>query len=150
MYSLDYSRAVPLQLTNDAFFYLYQGEELLDEGNMPEVEEVLDMFPSGFEVEEGWAEIPQTDLISAVFIPYIEEQVDYDEYDELCKGYELQIKWLESGLIKVWKHNRRAGTRIECGPFEVRTNQWGHRYFEIPPTVSKQPSVFFLKHFKKR
>lgn len=150
MYSLDYSKAVPLQLTNDAFFYLYQGEELLDEGNMPEVEEVFSMFPNGFEVEEGWAEIPQTDLISAVFIPYIEEQVDYDEYDELCKGYELQIKWLEPGLIKVWTHNRRAGVRSERGVLEVRTNQWGHRYFEIPPTVGRQPSIFFLKHFKKR
>ena len=150
MYSLDYSKRVSLQLTNDAFFYLYQGEELLDEGNMAEVEEVLSMFPNGFEVEESWAEVPQTDLIAAVFVPYIEEQIDYDEYDELCKGYELQIKWRGPALIQVWRHNRRAGTRTECGPFEVRTNQWGNRYFEIPPVTGKQPSVFFLKHFKKR
>ncbi len=150
MYSLDYSKAETLQLTNDAFFYLYQGEELLDEGNMAEVEEVLSMFPNGFEVEESWAEVPQTDLIAAVFIPYIEERLNYDEYDELCKGYELQIKWLAPELIQVWRHNRRAGTRIECGPFEVRTNQWGNRYFEIPSVSNRQPSIFFLKHFKKR
>ena len=147
MYSLDYSKAETLQLTNDAFFYLYQGEELLDEGNMAEVEEVLSMFPNGFEVEESWAEVPQTDLIAAVFIPYIEERLNYDEYDELCKGYELQIKWLAPELIQVWRHNRRAGTRIECGPFEVRTNQWGNRYFEIPSVSNRQPSIFFLKHF---
>lgn len=150
MYSLDYTEAKTLQLTNDAFFYLYQGEELLDEGNMAEVEEVLSMFPNGFEVEESWAEVPQTDLIAAVFIPYTEECLNYDEYIELCKGYELQIKWLAPALIQVWKHNRRVGTRIECGPFEVRTNQWGNRYFEIPSANSRQPSIFFLKHFKKR
>lgn len=150
MYSLDYSKAITLQLTNDAFFYLYQGEELLDEGNMAEVEEVLAMFPEGFEVDQNWAEVPQTDLISAVFIPYIEEQIDYDEYCELCKGYELQIKWVTPSAIKIWRHNRNIGLRTEDGPFEVRTNQWGHRYFEIPPVSGGQSSVFFLKHFSKK
>ena len=50
LFILDTTRAIELQISNDAFFYLLEEEEPLDEANLEEAQEILAMFPNGFVV----------------------------------------------------------------------------------------------------
>ena len=52
-----------MQISNDAFYYLYYGEEPLDDENMEEAQEIADMFPNGFVIEDNWENVDDTDLI---------------------------------------------------------------------------------------
>ena len=45
---LDYSKKQTLQISNDAFCFLYYGEEPLDEDNLEEANEVSEMFSNNF------------------------------------------------------------------------------------------------------
>ena len=54
LFLLDRSKTLELQISNDAFFYLLEEEEPLDEANLEEAQEILAMFPNGFVIEDGW------------------------------------------------------------------------------------------------
>lgn len=95
MFKLDYAQKRIMQISNDAFFYLKDDEEPLDDSNIDEALEILNMFPNGFYIEENWAYVNDTDLVEASFIPYIEEAWSFDEYIDLFNDWQLQIKWLE-------------------------------------------------------
>lgn len=152
MYKLNYSQAQVLQLSNDAFFYLKEEEEPLDEENLEEAQEVLQMFPAGFIIEDDWKPVDGTDMIEAKFVPYTEDNDDYDLCQELAKGTQLQLKWLnqEKTQARVWRSSDYKGTRELYGDFEVKQNNRGLWYFEKGVPRSGKWSMFFLKHFKTR
>lgn len=75
-YILDYEHKKIIQLSNDAFYYLQYDEELLDESNLEEAQEIQQMFPFGFYINEGWATVKDSDLIEATFIPYKKSDID--------------------------------------------------------------------------
>ena len=52
-FRLDYSQQQTMQISNDAFFYLLEEEEPLDEENLEEAYEILALFPHGFNIEEN-------------------------------------------------------------------------------------------------
>lgn len=95
MYKLDYSKKQVLQLSNDAFFYLKEEEEPLDEDNLDEANEIISMFPKGFHIDEGWKYVEDSDMVEATFIPYIDDDWQFDEYIDLFNGWQLQIKWTD-------------------------------------------------------
>ena len=122
-FRLDYSKAQTMQISNDAFFFITEEEEPLDEENLEEAQEVLSMFPNGFYVEENWKPVEDSDLIEATFIPYVEDEDDWDEYQDLTKYLQMQIKWLDANHIRIWWYNCQKGTReLQCD-FKVYINQ---------------------------
>ena len=66
---LDYSKKQTLQISNDAFCFLYYGEEPLDEDNLEEANEVSEMFSKKLYIEEDWKTVNASDLIENNFIP---------------------------------------------------------------------------------
>ena len=122
-FRLDYSKAQTMQISNDAFFFITEEEEPLDEENLEEAQEVLSMFPNGFYVEENWKPVEDSDLIEATFIPYVEDEDDWDEYQDLTKYLQMQIKWLDANHIRIWWYNCQKGTRELQGDFKVYINQ---------------------------
>ena len=73
-YKLDAQNAVTLQISNDAFWYLYQEEEMIDEDNIEEAQEVMSMFPNGFIIKDDYVVVEdEPDLIECTFIPYVED-----------------------------------------------------------------------------
>lgn len=153
-FKLDYSKAQTMQISNDAFFFVTEEEEPLDEENLEEAQEILNMFPNGFYVEENWKSVEDSDLIEATFIPYVEDNDDWDEYQNLTKYLQMQIKWLDTNHIRVWWYNCQKGTRELQGDFKVYTNQYGLKCFHTGKQnkefESGKMSLYFLKHFSKR
>lgn len=154
LFILDTTRAIELQISNDAFFYLLEEEEPLDEANLEEAQEILAMFPNGFVVKDGWKPVEDSDLIEAIFIPYVADNTDYDEYFELTKYMQLQIKWLDASHICAWWYNAKAGTRELQGDYRVYTNENGLKCFHTgnqdTDFIAGKNSLFFLQHFKKK
>lgn len=153
-FRLDYSQKQIMQISNDAFFYLLEEEEPLDESNLEEAQEILAMFPNGFYIEEDWKTVEDSDLIECTFVPYVEDNMDFDEYEELTKYIQLQIKWLDTNRVRMWQYNSETGTRELQGDYQVNINKFGHRYFHTGDQnaefVAGKMSMFFLKHFKKK
>lgn len=153
-FKLDYSKAQIMQISNDAFFFITEEEEPLDEENLEEAQEVLSMFPNGFYVEENWKPVEDSDLIEATFIPYVEDEDDWDEYQDLTKYLQMQIKWLDANHVRVWWYNCQKGTRELRGDFKVYTSQYGLKCFHTGEQdkefVPGKISLYFLKHFSKR
>ena len=153
-FKLDYSKAQVIQISNDAFFFITEEEEPLDEENLEEAQEILSMFPNGFYVEENWKPIEDSDLIEATFIPYVEDEDDWDEYQDLTKYLQMQIKWLDTNHVRVWWYNCQKGTRELQGDFRVYTTQSGLKCFHTGEQdkefVPGKMSLYFLKRFNKR
>ena len=150
---LDYSKKQTLQISNDAFYYLYYGEEPLDESNLEEAKEVSEMFSNNFYIEDNWKAVDYSDLIECTFIPYIEDKSDYDEYCDLTKYIQMQIKWLDTNHVRVWWFNGQTGTKELKGDFKVYANEYGHRCFHTGNQDEEfrtgEMSLYFLKNFKK-
>ena len=82
-----------------------------------------------------------------------EAQADYDEYENLTKYIQQQIKWLDANHIRVWWFNNQTGTRELRGDFKVYTNKYGLKCFHAgnqdEDFVTGKMSLYFLKNFKK-
>ena len=87
-------------------------------------------------------------------MPYVEDDMDFDEYEELTEYLQQRIKWLDANTIRVWWYNLQTGARELRGDFKVYTNKFGHRCFHTGDQdkefVTGKMSLFFLKHFKKK
>ena len=143
-----------MQMSNDAFYYLYYNEEPLDEDNLEEALEILSTFPNGFYIDESWKAVEDSDLIEATLIPYIEDKVDYDEFENITNTAQLQIKWIDSNTIKAWYYNTKTGARKACGNLKVFINKHGHKCFHTGDQEKQfmpgKMSLYFLNRFKKR
>lgn len=149
MFIPDHKNKKTFQLSNDAFFYLYSGEEPLDEDNLEEAQEIEDLFPNGFEVLDNWSYVDD-DLIQATFIPYIiakESSFKYDASLELAKTYVVQIKWLSQSKVMTCIFNPISGDLREVGELEVLTNNYGKRYIQLPDSQPKYVNVFYIEKF---
>ena len=153
-FKLDYGKAQTMQISNDAFFYLTEEEEPLDEENLDEAREIIGMFPNGFSVDESWKPVEDSDLIEATFIPYVVDEDDYDEYQNLTNDIQLQIKRLDPAHIKAWLYNSIKGTRELLGEFKVYTNEYGNACFHTGEQnrdfISGKDSLYFMKHFRHK
>ena len=80
--------------------------------------------------------------------------MDFDEYEELTKYIQLQIKWLDANRVRMWRYNSETGTRELQGDYQVNITKFGHTYFHTGDQnaefVAGKMSMFFLKHFKKK
>lgn len=151
MFYPDYSNKRTLQLSNDAFWYLYMGEEPIDTDNLEEAAEVMAMFPNGYEIEEGWEEIDDEGLIEAVFIPYKAEASRYDLKHVLSKYLELHLTWLDDTHTKatVMDYYPATGKSELYGTVDIKSTPKGLKYFEKGTLGKGDYSRFYLKHFSQ-
>lgn len=153
MYYLDHDNKKTLQLSNDAFFYLLNEEEPLDSDNMEEALEVLALFPGGYEIEEDWSYV-DADLIETTFVPYkkvAESSFDWDMQFELAKSFIVQIRWIVfNSRLEAVKFNPLTGETKNLGEFDVKVNNYGLDYFEIPSTLNSIPTTLYVNKFTKR
>lgn len=152
MFRLDSSKALTLQITNDAFFYLKEDEDPLDDDNLEEALEVLSMFPNGFEIREDWRPVEDSDLIEATFIPYVQVDDDYDASDEMAKGYYFQIQLTQGNrFVKVWSFRESTGERTYKGEYELRYNSSKSCIGYATGDWRKgKGCLLWLKHYKER
>lgn len=152
----DKNNAQVLQLSNDAFYYLYYEEEPLDENNLDEAEEVMAQFPNGFYIEDNWEAIEGTDLIEATFIPFTKAaEPDYDEYLDITRYVQVRIKWIEKDRkLKAWFANSLTEETTQLGECFVYTDNYKHLCFhtgnQAEEFTAGKMSLFFLKEFKAR
>lgn len=104
-FRLDYSQKQVMQISNDAFYYLYYGEEPLDDDNLEEANEISKMFSSNFYIEDNWEAVENEGLIEATFIPYVKDDWVYEEELEVFGGWTLQIHWIDSNNVKIRFYN---------------------------------------------
>lgn len=72
-YILDPTKTEVRLLSNDAFFWLKDEDDPIDEDNLEEAEEILALFPNGFVIQDKWTYV-DNDTIEATFIPYVEDK----------------------------------------------------------------------------
>lgn len=151
---LNHSKKQTMQISNDAFMYLFKGEEPLDEENLEEAYEIIALFPDGFSIEKDWKAVEDSDLIECTLVPFIEQECDFDEYENLTNNLQMQIKWLNGDCIRAWLYNLQTGVRELKGDFNVYTNNFGHKCFHTGSQdlqfITGKMSLYFLKNFKKK
>ena len=113
MYTLDQSKAVTMQITNDTFFYLKEEEEPLDETNLDEANEILEMFSNGFVIADNWEYVDdEPDTIQVTFIPYVEEQQDWDGYITSIGGWVSKFKIVDAKNAYIQICNENTGKTL--------------------------------------
>ena len=154
---LNYKRKETIRLTNDAFYYLFEGEEPLDEDNLAEALHLTSLHPNGFQINDGWMAVEGSDLIECEIIPYeVEEEeiCDYDEYLEVSKSYHLRIKHVNDNKVRLWKYDVETDKQEFIGEFQLCTNKFGLTCFHTGPQNEEfrpgKACLYFLKNFKKK
>lgn len=146
-----------LILSNDAFFYLYRGEDLIDEDNLDEVQEVESYFPCGYTIQEPWNYVG-TDLVEAVFVPLIidgpkenQSQLDFDGENILSPSFVMHIKLSDDKKrVKLWYFNSLSNIKEYKGEFELKWNK-SHKFvgFSVGDWRIGKGTLVWLKSFKE-
>lgn len=155
MYELNYAHAQYMKLSNDAFYALFYGEEMIDDSHQDEVDSILAQFPNGFEIEDdSWDELDGNDagLIECTIIPY----------EESAYAYTHQVKFFNNWVILIapnadWsklhiKHfNTLTGDEYGEEDVEPFVNRYGNVQINYgQPNKSGMYSCFYQKHIKPR
>lgn len=147
-YRLDPLKAQVRILSNDAFFWLKDEEEPLDEENLEEAEEIMKLFPNGFVIKDDWS-YDEEDSVKATFIPYVlDEHSDWDgEYTDTSKkpfSFKFRVlqfnkcfaRWADENSGKVFYEGECEIKYIASNPWAYTLNKsfiplWGPkcRYF---------------------
>ena len=164
MFELNYDNASYCKLSNDAFFNILYGEEMLDEKNQAEVDALYAKYQNGFEIEEGtWDSLSGEDAgyVECTIIPYEESQYAYthkirwSNYTEMHIAFntdkskvhirfgDIPEKWLESS----GDEGRGFWGEEDC---EIKTNVYGNAYFEYGNSTHNPRSTMYLKRLKLR
>lgn len=148
MLELDVKNKISLQMSCDAFYWLYCGDEPLDPDNLEEAEEIAAMFPHGFLIDDNYEfVVDDPGLIEAIFIPYRPDTFQADAYDKLTTEARLEIKYLSGDKLIYRLYNTKYGeysgiwSRAEV---PIETNKFGLRFFK-----TRGGSMFFLRNFLK-
>lgn len=123
MKKLDYEKAEIRQLSSDAFFLLLKNEPPLDEDNIEEADEIKEMFPNGFEIEDSWR-YAEDGCVEAKFIPYIITEDNEVKYEFKWRGYNSKGKdryvfRYNSDNSYIWL-DEETGKVISQGIFELQ------------------------------
>lgn len=150
MFEPDYNNARVLILSNDAFFYLYAEEPLLDDDNLEEALEVVEYFPNGFIVEDDWKYV-DTDMVEATFVPLIEQAASFDAEMQMAKNYFFRIKLCaDHKSIELFVYKALSKQTAYKGTYELRINSTGKEIgFATGDWRKGKGCLLWLKHFKE-
>lgn len=165
------------QLSNDAFYYLKDGEEPLVDEALDEALVVEALYPDGFTILD-FKPLGDTGYIEARIGPKIvvpksapklvirqannpgynteavernrKEYADSDEVQMLSKICRLDIVWLNPGhtMLRAYWNRLDLGQRVVYGDFTLETTPKGLKYFQ-KTNPNGTFSRFYLKHFNK-
>ena len=163
------------QLSNDAFYYLKDGEEPLVDEALDEALAVEALYPDAFTILD-FKPLGNTGYIEArigpkVAMPAIKpvirqvsnpgydteavernrkEYADSDEVQMLSKICRLEIVWLNAGhtQLRAYWNRLDLGQRTVFGEFPIETTPKGLKYFQ-KTNPNGTFSRFYLKHFNK-
>ena len=165
------------QLSNDAFYYLKDGEEPLVDEALDEALVVEALYPDGFTILD-FKPLGNTGYIEARIGPKIitpkpapkpvirqasnpgyntevvernrKEYADSDEVQMLSKICRLDIVWLNAGhtMLRAYWNRLDLGQRVVYGDFPLETTPKGLKYFQ-KTNPNGTFSRFYLKHFNK-
>lgn len=165
------------QLSNDAFYYLKDGEEPLVDEALDEALVVEALYPDGFTILD-FKPLGNTGYIEARIGPKIiapksapkpvirqasnpgynaevvehnrKEYADSDEVQMLSKVCRLDIVWLNTGhtMLRAYWNRLDLGQRVVFGDFPLETTPKGLKYFQ-KTNPNGTFSRFYLKHFNK-
>lgn len=142
-FKLDSTKAEVRLLSNDAFFWLKDEEDPIDEDNLEEAFEILALFPNGFVIQDSW-EYVDNDLISATFIPYVEDiDIQWDGESRLLLGngkldaWGITFKIINSHTCYIRWANDETGKCIFEG--EVNVEYYNNNPWAITPKGSRIP-----------
>lgn len=140
-YKLDATKSQTLQISNDAFWYLYQEDEMIDETNMDEAKEIMQMFPFGFIIKDDYAILEdEPDLVECTFIPYVEENNIQWDGENRCfnkKGLDphvLLFKVLSPNKCYIRWMNEQDGKILREGEYSIAYYN-KHPWCEIPSSL---------------
>ena len=158
MFVLDKSKAVTLQISNDAFYYLKYGEDPIDEENLHEAYEIQEMFPNGFQIQDGWSVVEDMyDLLEVTFIPYVKDANDWDGYFVMFNNWIYRFKILSNSKCILSMYNEQTGDESfndECNIEYSNNKPWithnadlfnGIPGTRLPLFNSKANEVIWLK-----
>ena len=116
-------------LTNDAFFWLKDEEEPIDEANLEEAYELLELYPNGFKLLDNFT-YEDDDTIKCILVPYIEVP-DEDWDGEVSLVNQAPIKFKRVGLtgIKYLWLNENTHKVIAEGETELSFTAANKPYF---------------------
>ena len=162
MYVLDQNKAEIVRLSNDAFFYLYQDEEPLDDCQA-EIDRILAKFPNGYQIDpDEWEYADEPGIIEALFIPYVEPALDDydlfvdDPYGTGDKDVEIRLKYHEGkARVKIWTHINSTNTDIIIEQnakitYGERANYITSKKNSTLYVIDKKGVVRILRRFKKK
>ena len=165
------------QLSNDAFYYLKDGEEPLVDEAIDEALVVEALYPDGFTILD-FKPLGNTDYIEARIGPKIivpkpapkpvirrvsnpgydteavernrKEYADSDEVQMLSEICRLDIVWLnaEHTMLRVYWNRLDLGQRTVFGEFPIELTPKGLKYFQ-KTNPNGTFCRFYLKHFNK-
>lgn len=160
------------QLSNDAFYYLKDGEEPLVDEALDEALVVEALYPDGFTILD-FKPLGDTGYIEARIGPKStpkpvtrqasnpgyntevvernrKEYADSDEVQMLSKICRLDIVWLNTGhtMLRAYWNRLDLGQRVVYGDFPLETTPKGLKYFQ-KTNPNGTFSRFYLKHFNK-
>lgn len=165
------------QLSNDAFYYLKDGEEPLVDEAIDEALVVEALYPDGFTILDfkplgntGYIEArigPKIIVPKSVPKPVIrrvsnpgydteavernrKEYADSDEVQMLSEVCRLDIVWLnaEHTMLRVYWNRLDLGQRTVFGEFPIELTPKGLKYFQ-KTNPNGTFCRFYLKHFNK-
>lgn len=157
-YRLNTAKQQTLQISNDAFWYLYQEEEMLDESNMEEAKEIMAMFPHGYIIKDNYVIVEdEPDLVECTFIPYTEEADIKWDGESRCynsKGpdpFVLLFRIISHDKCFIRYMDERDGRVFNEGEYNVIYKN-GNPWCEIPSKSNRQGCLFpmwgkFTKYF---
>ena len=165
------------QLSNDAFYYLKDGEEPLVDEAIDEALVVEALYPDGFTILD-FKPLGNTGYIEARIGPKIivpksvpkpvtrrvsnpgydteavernrKEYADSDEVQMLSEVCRLDIVWLnaEHTMLRVYWNRLDLGQRTVFGEFPIELTPKGLKYFQ-KTNPNGTFCRFYLKHFNK-
>ena len=165
------------QLSNDAFYYLKDGEEPLVDEAIDEALVVEALYPDGFTILD-FKPLGNTGYIEARIGPKIivpkstpkpvirrvsnpgydteavernrKEYADSDEVQMLSEVCRLDIVWLnaEPTMLRVYWNRLDLGQRTVFGEFPIELTPKGLKYFQ-KTNPNGTFCRFYLKHFNK-
>jgi len=165
------------QLSNDAFYYLKDGEEPLVDEALDEALVVEAMYPDGFTIldfkplgDTGYIEArigPKIIIPKSAPKPIVSQRQDFgynteavehnrkeyadsDAVQMLSKICRLDIVWLNAGhtMLRAYWNRLDLGQRTVFGEFPIELTPKGLKYFQRT-NPNGTFSRFYLKHFNK-
>lgn len=129
-------------ISNDAFYYLSEGEEPLDENNLEEALYYKNLFPDGYEIKR----LPDGAMPGNVWCEMAgvrnDDWYDLEETEPLRRRLRLKITGADT--VHVWLYDIETGGRVDYGVCTVDRNKKGE------PFRYGKSSQHYLSRFRPR